>query len=353
MQSLFEQYKTLKESYYGAGINAERLFDEFRGKENCRRFIDDHFIRGSKKRVFLITEDYEDDHMNRGKHQHTVSLYLLGLLCRDLFDKRLKSRMRQLFCVRGWYAYEYTWYLACLYHDVTSVKEKDTDFADRADRACGSMLFEPEYDDLRRFPKDVYVNYINYRERSRISHDHGIIAGTELFARLCEAFREATDDHDWDKAPELQRGNLVWRKEHLPHFAYIADAICCHNMWTAKQDDEERCEEYRQAGLEALIVNSESDKLSPAEYPLQFLLCLLDTIEPVKRFTDLDAKTVLENISLDIQESGFTLAWTDAVERSQDYKSWIKSISEVGDWMRVRILPDSLIAGDRSMTFSW
>ena len=353
MQTLYEHYENLRESYYRIHINAKTLFTQDDGKDNCRKFIDDHFKIGRKEKVFLIPESYWDKYKIYGKHQHSVSLYFLGLLCQNLFDERIKRRMRRLFNVQNWYEYEYTWYLTCLYHDVTSVKEKDTDFSIRADRACGSVLFEPEYDGLRRFPKDVYVNYINYRERSRDAYDHGIIAGTELFACLREAYKDATRGHYWDREPKLQKGNLLWRKEHLPHFAYIADAICCHNMWTAKQDDEEKCKKYRGADLDALIVNCESDKLSIAEYPLQFMLCLLDTIEPIKRFVDLPADVVLQNIYLDIQRNGLTLGWTDLLKKQPQFWHWMESVSTVEDWMQVHTWPCHSTESVCTMTLSW
>ena len=337
MKSLYEHYQTLRESYYQIPIDAESLFNGLSGKQNCYAFINDHFIKGNKKSVFTIPETYKQSYQIYGKHQHTVSLYLLGLLCKRLVSTRLKNRMQELFDISNWYHYEYTWYLTCLYHDITSVMEKDQTFAFRADLVAESKLFD-QTSKLLRFPKDVYINYILYRQ-SNGSAEHGIIAGTELFDRLYESFTKKTTGHDWETSPVCRKGNLEWRREHPPHFAYIADAVCCHNIWLTPKDNVKLCDTYEQASLDTLIVKEDSDKLSFTQHPLQFMLCLLDTIEPIKRFENIPADVVLKNIYLDLRENGITLGWTHTIKEHPKFLDWLKSVSTIGEWMQVGTTP--------------
>lgn len=350
MKTLFEHYQALRRSYYGICIDAAALFSPVSGKEECRRFIDKHFEKGSKEEVCSIPDSFREEYDLCGKHQHTVSLYLLGLCCKDLFSERIKSRMRELFDVKDWYQYEYTWYLTCLYHDVTSVEEKNRRFVDYADIG-NSKLFEQD-EKLLRFSKELYTNYVEYRKKDG-SSEHGIIAGTALFDRLYKSFQCKTEDHNLDKERVYEKNGLVWRKEHIQHFAYIADAVCCHNIWLASENDEERCEKYRKAGLGTLIVNSESDKLSFAEYPLQFVLCLLDTIEPIKRFENLSAYEVLNNIYLDIRRDGLTLGWTDLLKKQPQFSHWMESVSTVDGWMQVHKWPSYITESQCTMSLAW
>ena len=259
--------------------------------------------------------------------------------------------MQELFDVSNWYHYEYTWYLTCLYHDITSVMEKDQTFAFRADLVAESKLFD-QTSKLLRFPKDVYMNYILYRQ-SNGSAEHGIIAGTELFDRLYESFDKKTAGHNWEISPVCRKGNLDWRREHLPHFAYIADAVCCHNIWLAQKNNVSLCDSYKQASLDALIVNEDSDKLSFTLYPLQFMLCLLDTIEPIKRFEGIPADVVLKNIYLDFHENGITLGWTQTTKEHPKFLDWLKSVSTISEWMQVDTTP-CFHKDDRCfITISW
>lgn len=351
IKTLYEHYQSLKESYYQIPINAETLFDGVKGREYCRTFIDDHFTKGGKKRVFSIPETYMQSYRDYGKHQHTVSLYLLGLLCRKLFCERLKSKLQELFNVSEWYQYEYTWYLACLYHDVTSVIERDESFVSWADMVAESKLLDQD-SKLLRFSKDVYINYTLYRQNCD-SAEHGIIAGTKLFDRLYESFNDNTAGHTWKINPVCRKGNLEWRREHLPHFAYIADAVCCHNIWLAPKDDALLCKKYREASLGNLIVNQNSDKLSFEEFPLQFTLCLLDTIEPIKRFKGIAADVVLKNIYLDLHKNGITLGWTQTIKGHPKFLDWLKSISTIGEWMQISTTPCSHSDDRCFITLSW
>lgn len=351
MKSLYEHYQALKESYYQITIDTETMFDGFSGREHCRTFIDEHFTKGNKLRVFSIPESYIQTYRVQGKHQHSVSLYLLGLLFKNTFTTQLEKSMQELFDVKEWYQYEYTWYLTCLYHDVTSVIEKDEAFAYRADIVGVSRLFDQD-NKLLRFPKDVYINYALYRQNCG-SAEHGIIAGTELFDRLHESFSKKTAGHDWSATPICRKRNLVWRKEHLPHFAYIADAICCHNIWLAPKKNKALCQKYQDHSLDELIINQQSDKLSLQEYPLQFMLCLLDTMEPIKRFKDLAPDEILKNIYLDFYGEGLTLGWTPLIKEQPQFFDWLRPIATIGEWMQIS--GASCVHNDDlcSITLSW
>lgn len=85
------------------------------------------------------------------------------------------------------------------------------------------------------------------------------------------------------------------------------------------------------------------NKLSIREYPLQFMLCLLDTIEPTKRFTGMRAYDILNKISIkeECEDSkGFDIVWneslkTDDGNKGNSFKQWYKGIENMQEWMNI------------------
>ena len=338
MVSLFNSFSKIRESYYHISIKPNELFDSDNGN-HARQFIGEHFERGAKKGVFTIFREFALEYSRRGKHYHTVSLYLLGLKTRRLFIHPIKNRLNDLIDDMSWFDFEYSWYLTCLFHDVSSCIERNLEYAQLIDAVDSSSLFthkalKPNVN-LLRFPKDLIINYLNYRfSAGRI--EHSILGGTMLFDKLNESFYEKTKGHDWEASPVYREHNLNWRKEHLDHFACIADAICCHNLWTA-QDGSNLSTTYKENGLDQLIIYSPADRLNMNDHPLHFMLCLLDTIEPVKRFGHLDAKTVLKNIYIDIHKGTIVLYWTQLIKQQPEIYHWLDSIRSLSEWMCVNV----------------
>ena len=344
MESLLEQYGRVRESYYGIPIDTKVLFCNQFSQVDCKIFIDAHFTIGAKHGVLEISEDYQEVYNREGKHQHTVSLYLLGLVLQREFSPYIKRVLATLMDNVRWYRFKYSWYLTCLYHDATSSIEKDIKFKDRISAVEKSLLFQHKPMkcgvNLLRFSKEVMLNYLEYRRTQREGqhrNEHGIIGGTQLFDALCSSFNEKTQGWDWNKKPVYRERNLKWRREHLDHFAYIADAVCCHNVWLTDTTNTKKCEEYMQAGLEALIVRQDKDKISRESYPLQFMLCLLDTIEPVKRFEKLPADIVLSNIYLKKNRNSITITWGQIIEDQSEFEDWKKTILGLPKWMYVKV----------------
>jgi len=349
MRSLFAtfNYCLPKTSYYDIDIDIETLFqfNEEYTYVACKNFIEDHFTKGCKKGVFDI--DFRNDYINLGKHTHTASLYLLGILFKPLFFERIvKDLNERRINIGNWYTendFLYTWYLTCLYHDVASCVE---DF-DGEDVICDDSIFNKENPYLKgendiaqqktRFSESTIKKYYQYRKKSN-KQEHGIYGGYLLYDRLVNNFLQQTRGHDWDKEPILCKNNLNWQKEHLNHFAYVADAIICHNIWTVLPNNETGVENYKKYHLEELIMDSQEKLLSIEEYPLHFMLCLFDSIEPVKRFSKLTAREVLENISIKlINVDEVKIGWNDRIKCEQDFWSWMKNISSMKDWMKVDI----------------
>lgn len=82
-------------------------------------------------------------------------------------------------------------------------------------------------------------------------------------------------------------------------------------------------------------------KLSFAKYPLQFWLCLVDTIEPIKRFCDYirgDEYWILNSISIDIKycendKCKIVIKHNKILKKEKDFCRWKNDICGLTSWM--------------------
>lgn len=357
--SLIESYRNLCQSYYYISINTDMLFsgNSANEKDTCRSFIKQHFDRGSKQEALCIPWDAE--YSVCGKHVHTVSLYLLGLTFEQAYNDVLKNTLEKLIpSINEWYDYKYSWFLTCLFHDEASsiehsqIRPHPSDYEKHLPYHLGDLDIQhtpfshiplKQGITLARFSERLIENYFWYRAENE-SFEHGIIGGYFLFDRLIKNFSRETAGYDWKQSTDYSKNGLHWRLAHLDHFAYICDAITCHNMWTVEGKEKDDVLIYKSYGLSPLIVNSAKDKIIFKQYPLQFVLCLLDSIEPVKRFEDIPAREVLQLVSIlpgkpvaDANRYTVNISWSDTLETQRGYDKWIENIINVKTWMNVTI----------------
>lgn len=369
MKSLWSRYSRLGDSYYGISIEASDCIRNNFQKKDCLVFIQNHFEGGNKAEA--LNFPFQKEFENNGKHQHTVALYFLGLHLYDMFNEKLQEKLRTLILIDeldNWYDFKYTWFLTCLYHDTASCIENlhRGSFLPEQKKTLDYYLgkFDIRHTpynhiplrkgaSLVRFSELLVKNYFYYR-MDRGVLDHGIIGGYYLFDRLYKNFREQTKNNALNVRESVIRNGLSYRIEHLDHFAYIADAIICHNLWCAYEP--KIIETYKEYGLDPLIIGEDSvnnnwghvqnKKLNVKDYTLQFLLCLLDSIEPVKRFTGKDdcsvsAYNVLNKVSIEkAEDSAIKIEWCPClkIQNSRGFTTWMNSIKELDKWMDVTVL---------------
>ena len=179
--------------------------------------------------------------------------------------------------------------------------------------------------------------------------DHGIVTGYLMFYKLVKNFNEKVHKNGEGYTDVTLINGLNYRLAHLDHFAHIADAIICHNLWMSYDDVNNK--KYKEYGLMPLIVtNNPDNRLSLPKNSLQFMLCLLDTIEPVKRFTSevMSAQEVLENISITTTNNpqGIVIAWTEKLRTQEKFYKWLGDIQELPKWMNITVKPCRHIGDD-------
>ena len=100
----------------------------------------------------------------------------------------------------------------------------------------------------------------------------------------------------------------------------------------------------RTVSVAILYTEHSENKLSIKNYPLQFMLCLLDTIEPVKRFAKKSnekihyptPREVLENVLLEFKENGLEVSWKRNISEQPEFEYWKKALEDLQNWMEVR-----------------
>lgn len=365
-KSLREAYE-IGESYYGIEVNVNHLFLDRCAKNHCQSFIEDHFFSGGKEKALDIP--FLEMYNQSGKHIHTVSLYLLGCAMEEVFSSEIKQSVKKaLNSECKWYEkndFFYSWFLTCLYHDVASCIETTIPFnASESFKHLEFYLgkwnirYTPfNHQPIKRtaalncFSEELIKNYFYYMA-TKGEIDHGIIGGYLFFDKIKKNYITNTQrKRDREEKGFLTIGKkgreIKWSIEHLDHFAYVADAIICHNLWT--RNDGDRSEEYEEFGLDPLIIKSDSDRVDFSEFPLQFMLRLLDSLEPTKRFEELPPYAVLKNVYVSPKEGkGVKIGWRRCLENETGFERWFNTIKGLNKWMKVSV---SDVEDNRSCCF--
>lgn len=307
----------------------------------------------------LLDSIFYEQYEKCGKHTHSASLYLLGKASMRLFEKYLDSKFA-LFLPNytHWHNekrdYLYTWYLPSMYHDFASCIELGSIYPNDSE-SRRSLCFHLgnhniQYVPYRSFPykahnvpfrfsPELISNYFYYRACCG-DCDHGIIAGYLFFDRFIKNFLLKTENclcTNFDENGNVEVDNLNWNTDFPMYAAYVADAIICHNIWLGGKTEKET---YTQYGLTSLVYTEHPEsKLSVEAFPLQFMLCLLDTIEPIKRFKDtLSPREILQGIKLDYTaDDEIIISWEADIEQQKGFGQWKDGIIDVQNWMCIRV----------------
>lgn len=371
MKSIFNHYLECKRSYYGIHCEAENLFtnNQEASAEACRSFLNAHYKRGEKEG--LLNNDLFEQYEKYGKHVHSASLYLLGKTLLPLFKKHINNELKKFIPnYTSWcdstYDFQYIWYLPSMYHDFASCIETGTIRANDSEQ-CRTLKFHLGDHNIRyspygsfpyktmfpygiseipfRFSPELVANYFYYRACNG-QCEHGIIAGYMFFDRFVKNFlKHARNGFDYNG--NVKCCGLNWNIGHLTYAAYVADAIICHNIWLGGKAEEDT---YKQYGLTPLLYTEHPEsKLSIEEYPLQFMLCLLDTIEPTKRFMDsLSPHEILNKIRMEYGGGRLSISWDDVIAQQREFSKWRNGIVNMKDWMCVDVK-----TGENSVTITF
>lgn len=276
------------------------------------------------------------------RYQHILITYFFGLA---IYSKcsTIKDAIDKKFCNNPIYQdalekhrdeeFSYLWFLICLFHDLgyqyendfETSKTKFPDFSALKNKTTINNLRHNQtiLDHLDGVPdlyKNIIENYFYLRKFKHNVYDHGIVGGMQLYHDLCD-IRQKKHDANHNNAVE----NGFWRPSLEKIFAYAASVVICHNIFFAT--NQEDAKKYRMFGLSSLINTEKKYNITLQDYPVFFLFCLVDTLEPIKVVKDVE---LLSKILYDISSDKITCQ-IDLKCGCKD--RLIKNIRELDTWL--------------------
>ena len=219
------------------------------------------------------------------------------------------------------------WFLICLSHDLGYVEENKG-------KASATFSIDPnqlgELGDVDGVPmlyKEIYPHYYIYRKLEFGVADHGICAGLRMYKDLCNIRKEHAQ---YNTNPKF------WREELVPIYNLASWIVLAHNIWFVSDAKRLDCENYRKYALDKLILETQTGNgeqeivhypVKLKEYPILFLFCLVDLIEPMKKIGD---EEFCDSIDFKINETTLTISADLKCKCMEDY---VKSIAGASEWL--------------------
>ena len=312
--------------YYRDSNNILNLIDVLDGEVPASSFIKTYFEMGKKgifaKTISDITKFNIVDNRN-DRDLHTVSVFILGIAIAEKLGSRIKEN--DLFI----------WFLMCLYHDkgyFFELNENNIDIKLPDNLNDFISFFHQHYfddffsndDDFR----ELCENYYEYRIKEKKIIDHGIAGGLLLYYVLVDNYYDLQNSLS-TKSDNFYISGRFFSNKYFDDYKHAAKGIMRHNMWYASNEDKIKI--YKKYKLDRLI-SVKNNKISFGEDRLLFLLCLSDTIEPLKKTLGENSSNLLSEILMEVRKGSLKLKFTKDFENRYDY---IRSIMQLQDWMNV------------------
>ena len=301
-------------------------------------FIESYFYCAGKNEflyqsLFDFNQIDNDKQIERAKH--TVNTFFLGLYLKDAIDF-LKPHENS-FLAKG-NNFTWAWFLCSLYHD---------SFFDINEEIYPNYSFAKYSKDLihneslikKYFEKE---KDITTSHNGQINYDHGIVAAEKIFCNYNNMINATLKQNnkqreDLLKGEDFEHCGLRINKSTFIAMCKIAKIIACHNIFVLNEHATAK-EKAQYFKLPELIKGNEKVKymrntknsyeISSYE-KLYFLLALVDTLEPTKRWIDL--KDI--DIQIDrIQKSEYDIK-IDIFTNSGDQDKYIKGIIGLKSWL--------------------
>lgn len=335
MKNIYQHIEDLKieqwHYYYGIDnqFNPEKPFVN---DISYLDFIRNYFMKGGKVEVF---EHSSIDPNSLRLPNHICSVFLLGLIF--YYNTTLKYRIKPGSNDPGYQTFPFIWFLTALFHDNAYQMEDQKQLVDiqtldqlldhfgitynlfcKKSMRCRSLI-------------DVREKYFYFRKDRYGVVDHGLLGGILLYDRLIKIRRAKHS---------VTENELFWGKKLENQYKLAADAISIHNIWLQDQDT------IKQYNLTEFI---DFQKIKLAEFPLFYLLAIVDTLEPLKEFSKegISDVEVLKSINLSFKPKSIEFSKSAdcrinfglLIDKLKYFENWIDiqiEISKKLDYFRIR-----------------
>ena len=319
--------------FYNDIITDEKKWNYYNGKKlsvknveiltdasECYNFIKEFIIKSEKSQTALYSQGLGYLEVNYSHRCcHIVSTFFLGIA---LYHKRgLKSKIRkELIKFDAFKSYKkkeldrqfsYIWFMISLFHDLGYMYEGKNSIPE--DLYNNFKSYNDKVKSVPDFYFNVYEKYYEYRNKK----DHGIAGGIVYYSDMCE-IRKANK--------KSNNTYLYWGKNLEEVYHATAWIIIAHNIWFCREgvDDATKIDKYKIKGLEKLILAKDAPHpISFKDYPLFFLFCLIDAIDPIK------STNFLSDIQIAFEKD---CTCSKIIIKTND-KNYIKKIKGIDSWL--------------------
>lgn len=319
--------------YYQGFDNSEFLNIPFLEQESHTRFITHYFKRAGKVDIFE-TSGIAPDQLHRPDHINSV--FFLGILL--YYGTGLHKKYKMNTNAPGYKSFPFIWFLIALFHDNAYAYERDeVEKAKLKDILTIDDLkkhFEIEYfllDTKFRCKTQILLeareSYFNYRRKSKYKCiDHGLLGGILLYDRLYKIRKRKKQIHE---------DGLFWGRSLIYQYKMAGNAISLHNIWLPPKELEQK---YKRFGLKKLIG---LEKVKFKDFPLFYLLGVVDTIEPIKAFEDsgFNSTYILNNLEIEFSPRSVTisnklgseLVFSNLTDKLRYFDNWLDLDYSISD----------------------
>ena len=335
---------------YYSNNNFQFSIEDINNVNKCYEFINS-YIKDSRKETIHFNKylnalrSFKEKDIEGYRMRHIVSLFFIGLVFfgNNFIKDKIKNEIEEI----GVFSdidnldkeFVFVWFLTCIFHDIGYVFENDITSNELTieeihseSSSLRNLLPSIVWGNMPNHYNLVISKYLYYRK----SKDHGIMGGLSFAKNVCELRKIR-----YNNQPEGER--YKWKPELDKLYKYIGCRICCHNIFYVRMGIENLCNNitYIISGLCPLILNGKKDMngkyvqypLHFTKQPLFFLLCLIDSIDPMKI-----CGQIPKDLSIDITSQGeVTICCNNA--------DFIKRISAISEWLV------SVTSDNKSITF--
>jgi len=286
-------------------------------------FILNYFRQGGKVRIFELC-DIKPDELRLPNH--ICSVFFLGILLYNKTDFQKNYRLERN--APGYETFPFIWFLIALFHDNAYQMEDKNQLQKISTINDLIKEFNIEHSLFdRKFSKCKELlssrsNYFLFRKKIWNVVDHGILGRMLLFDRLVKIRREK------HKANE---DSLFWGRKLENQYKTAANAISIHNIWL---QPEITCREFK---LETLI-NFKPIRFN--EFPLFYILGIVDTIEPLKTYKDNNVSDLDIFKSIDFEFGKNFLRVSESNNSTIDFSKLIDKTKYLKNWLDIDIVID-------------
>ena len=303
MNTLFESYRDiLKENSKWnptRNPNIEQVFPNVLKFPNSYNFIFEMFFYDGNTHSLSLDLYKYSKLIPEKRYAHTVSLYLLGIQVAeaigfDMFNLPMWDNCSQR-------NFLHHWATTCLYHDIAYCIEQNNDNFIPVNNKTLDIISDNlglQYNLSSKDTTGMIERYYKYRiTAANPKIDHGIVGAMMLYDSLMK--RNANMEDIVETAIMICEKLMYGVTNKADILRYSLD-IARHNMWFASNSND--IEKYESFGMNNLIVRSDgSHKISFKKESILFLLCLLDTIDPIKAYCEKEAEVVVQAVQLTIE----------------------------------------------------